>query len=230
PSLSDQDLVSRVSTPSAYMREGKVEAGVTHTLERLVVLDYGIKGNILQSFQSFVREMVVLPAKSTFEDIKSYQPDGVFLSNGPGDPNTLSGAIAMAKSLIQAQIPTFGICLGHQILAAACGLEVEKMPFGHHGGNHPVKDLESGRILITSQNHNYAVALDSIQAREKAGDLRITHLNLNDGTVEGFRHLNAPVSSVQFHPEASPGPHDSLYLLKGFIEQAKAFQELSKSS
>lgn len=221
PDLSHQDLVGQVTTPSLYTREGKVEVSEELTLNRMVVIDFGIKRNILQSFQAFVRELVVLPAHSTFEDIIAHQPDGVFLSNGPGDPTVLHGAVATAKDLIASGIPTFGICLGHQILALACGLAVEKMPFGHHGGNHPVKDLETGTISITSQNHGYAVNLESFP---EGSDLKITHINLNDGSVEGFRHLTQPVSSVQFHPEASPGPHDSLYLFRRFIEQANHLQ------
>lgn len=217
PDLKELDLVEQVTTPSAYIRYGDPDPDASWVMNRLVVVDFGIKRNILQSFQEFVRELVVLPAHATFEEIAQYQPDGVFLSNGPGDPSVLHGPVAMAKELIQSGIPTFGICLGHQILALAYGLPVHKMPFGHHGGNHPVMDLENGTINITSQNHGYAVDPAAIAANP---DLVLTHKNLNDGSVEGFRHRYAPISSVQFHPEASPGPHDALYLFKRFIEQA----------
>lgn len=156
PDLKELDLVEQVTTPSAYIRYGDPDPDASWVMNRLVVVDFGIKRNILQSFQEFVRELVVLPAHATFEEIAQYQPDGVFLSNGPGDPSVLHGPVAMAKELIQSGIPTFGICLGHQILALAYGLPVHKMPFGHHGGNHPVMDLENGTINITSQNHGYA--------------------------------------------------------------------------
>jgi carbamoyl-phosphate synthase small subunit len=220
PDLSHQDLVGQVSTPSPYLRHGHVTRPDGLVLNRLAVVDYGIKRNILQEFQSFVREMIVLPAHSTFEDIARTQPDAVFLSNGPGDPTVLTGAVDCARQLIASGLPTFGICLGHQILALASGLEVEKMPFGHHGGNHPVLDIETGLITITSQNHNYAVNRQDLEARAQSLGLVLTHLNLNDQTVEGFRHRNRPVFSVQFHPEASPGPHDAQYLFRRFIEQA----------
>lgn len=212
PELAEQSLVSQVTTPEAYTltRDPKMPAELT--LNRLVVMDYGIKRSILQSMLPFVREIIVLPAGTSFETIAGYQPDGVLLSNGPGDPATLHPEVAMAKQLIASGIPTLGICLGHQILALACGAKVSKMPFGHHGGNHPVKDLETGKITITSQNHGYSVDFDEIPS-----DMMVTHLNLNDNSIEGFHLKNGPVTGVQFHPEANPGPHDTQYLFARFI-------------
>jgi carbamoyl-phosphate synthase small subunit len=215
PHLIEQNLVEQVTVPESYTLQQDDVVEEKHSLDKLVVMDYGIKRSILQSMLQFVREIVVLPAGTPFEVIASYQPDGVLLSNGPGDPTTLANEITMAKKLISSGIPTFGICLGHQILALASGAKVSKMPFGHHGGNHPVKDLETGQIIITSQNHGYAADFDDFPK-----DLVVTHVNLNDKTIEGFRHKKAPVSSVQFHPEASPGPHDTQYLFARFVVEA----------
>jgi carbamoyl-phosphate synthase small subunit len=198
PLLSDLDLVGRVSTPTAYTLAGTSDHPL---LNHLVVVDYGVKRQILECVRPFVRQLTVLPASARFEDLKG--ADAVLLSNGPGDPTVLKAPVALARQLISAGMPTLGVCLGHQILAMAMDLPVTKMRFGHHGGNHPVKDLMTGQISITSQNHNYAVrAVDSAVAD-------ITHVNLNDQTVEGIRHRDKPVFSVQFHPEASPGPHDA---------------------
>jgi carbamoyl-phosphate synthase small subunit len=188
---------------------------IENPVQRLVAIDFGMKENIIRCLSEFVETVIVLPATASFDDVMSYAPDGVFLSNGPGDPRTLDSAVQLGRELIAHKIPTFGICLGHQILALASGAVVVKMPFGHHGGNHPVKDLETGRIAITSQNHGYAVDPERLPAD---GSVMITHVNLNDGSVEGFRHQHAPIFSVQFHPEASPGPHDALYLFSRFID------------
>ncbi|MFN7309941.1 MAG: glutamine-hydrolyzing carbamoyl-phosphate synthase small subunit [Vampirovibrionales bacterium] len=216
PSLDDQDLVFQVCTPQPYTLKGTQIEGHLYALNRLVAVDYGIKQNILRQLQKLVAEIVVLPATATYEDVLAYTPDAVFLSNGPGDPRRLGGAVTLAKRCIDNGIPIFGICLGHQILSLALGLSAEKMPFGHHGGNHPVKDVESGVIYITSQNHSYGVCppTDAHLAQE----ILITHVNLNDGTVEGMRHQHLPVMSVQFHPEASPGPEEASVIFHQFVD------------
>ncbi|MCE2931098.1 MAG: glutamine-hydrolyzing carbamoyl-phosphate synthase small subunit [Vampirovibrionales bacterium] len=216
PSLDDQDLVFQVCTPKAYTLKGTQVDGHLYALNRLVAVDYGIKQNILRQLQKLVAEIVVLPATATYEEVLAYTPDAVFLSNGPGDPRRLGGAVTLAKRCIDNGLPIFGICLGHQILSLALGLSAEKMPFGHHGGNHPVKDVELGVIYITSQNHSYGVCppTDAHLAQE----ILITHVNLNDGTVEGMRHQHLPVMSVQFHPEASPGPEEASVIFHQFVE------------
>jgi carbamoyl-phosphate synthase small subunit len=217
PSLEEQNWVAKVTTPKAYTLPGTgALTGKAPLINRLAVIDFGTKLNILRCLQSFVGELVVLPADSSFETVMATQPDMVFLSNGPGDPRTLPGPIALAQQLMIHRIPTFGICLGHQILALALGLRVEKMRFGHHGGNHPVRDEELGQIIITSQNHGYCVVLDEGPAAQA---VTLTHVNLNDGSVEGFRHTSLPVASVQFHPEAAPGPQDALYLFDRFLSR-----------
>lgn len=216
PSLEEQPLVSMVTTKQPYKLAGALNDGESSFLvKRLVAVDFGMKQNIVRCLQSFVEELIVVPASTDFATIASYQPDRVFLSNGPGDPRALPDAIAMAEALVASGLTTFGICLGHQLLSLALGLRVEKMPFGHHGGNHPVHDLEENRIAITSQNHGYCVVLD--QELLDAKDLLLTHINLNDHTVEGFRHKTKPIAAVQFHPEAAPGPHDAEYLFRRFL-------------
>jgi carbamoyl-phosphate synthase small subunit len=155
--------------------------------------------------------VTVVPASTPADQVLGLEPDGIFLSNGPGDPAALPGIVAEIRTLAEdGSVPVFGICLGHQLLATALGASTFKLPFGHHGGNHPVRRLSTGRVEITSQNHNYAVAEDSLAASE------ITHVNLNDGVIEGIRSPDAPVFSVQYHPEAGPGPHDARYLFEEF--------------
>ena len=215
PALNQQDLVSQASTPEAYTLS---QTPVRPVVDRLVVVDFGIKKSILRYLQELVHEITVVPYNATVEQILAYNPQGVLLSNGPGDPAVLHNEIALAKALIDQNLPTFGICLGHQILALASGAQVGKMPFGHHGANHPVKDLETGKIDITSQNHGYAIEKSNFPE----DTLSITHLNLNDQTVAGIRHKNRPVCSVQFHPEASPGPHDSQYIFERFMREILA--------
>jgi carbamoyl-phosphate synthase small subunit len=171
-----------------------------------------MKWNILRRFTAYGCAVRVFPASTPAADVLATKPDGVFLSNGPGDPAVLDYAIANAKVLIDANVPVFGICLGHQILSLAMGATTFKLKFGHRGGNHPVKELRTGKIEITSQNHGFAVDPESLPAH-----VQVTHLNLYDGTVEGVRHATRPVFCVQYHPEAAPGPHDADYLFSQFL-------------
>jgi carbamoyl-phosphate synthase small subunit len=175
---------------------------------RIVAYDFGVKSTMVRLLTT-LGPVTVVPAGTTADEARSLDPDGVFLSNGPGDPAALTGPAAAVADLV-GRVPVFGICLGHQILATALGGSTYKLPFGHHGANHPVQRLETGVVEITSQNHNYAVAAGSIP------DAETTHVNLNDGVVEGFRCLTAPAFSVQYHPEAAPGPHDARYLFGAF--------------
>ncbi|HET7698358.1 MAG TPA: glutamine-hydrolyzing carbamoyl-phosphate synthase small subunit [Vicinamibacterales bacterium] len=181
---------------------------------RVAAYDYGMKWNILRRFTAYGCDVRVFPATAPASELLAAGPDGVFLSNGPGDPAVLSYAIANARKLIDADVPTFGICLGHQILSLAMGGETYKLKFGHRGANHPVKELETGKVEITSQNHGFAVDPDSLPP-----DVKVTHLNLYDGTVEGLRSTKQPVFCVQYHPEAAPGPHDADYLFNQFVEE-----------
>ncbi len=180
---------------------------------RVAAYDYGIKLNILRRLAAHGCEVRVFPASTPATELLAWKPDGVFLSNGPGDPAPVTYAIDNIKTLVDAEIPMFGICLGHQLLGLALGGKTYKLKFGHRGGNHPVKQLDTGAIEITSQNHGFAVDPDSLPATA-----RVTHLNLYDGTVEGLEHVDKPIYSVQYHPEASPGPHDADYLFTQFIE------------
>jgi carbamoyl-phosphate synthase small subunit len=172
-----------------------------------------VKFNILRRLQAYGCDVHVFPATAPASDLLAIEPDGVFLSNGPGDPAALTYAIENVRTLTQSDVPMFGICLGHQILGLAVGGETFKLKFGHRGANHPVKELRSGKVEITSQNHGFAVKPESLPS-----DTTVTHLNLYDGTVEGFRHVTRPIFSVQYHPEASPGPHDADYLFQQFLE------------
>lgn len=201
------DLVKAVSTKQAYqLGSDKL---------RVAALDFGIKTSIIEQLAAFAT-VTVLPADSTKEVVLATRPDGVFLSNGPGDPEVVDYGVETIRQLLGAA-PIFGICLGHQLLGAALGGKTEKMPFGHHGANHPVQNLDSGKVDITSQNHNFAV----VEAGLK--DVVITHRNLNDGVVEGLKSSRYPAFSVQYHPEAGPGPHDANYL----FEEFKAMMEAS---
>jgi carbamoyl-phosphate synthase small subunit len=199
------DLVGMVttSTPSVHSGPDGVD-------RRIVALDLGIKETIVRNLVR-IGEVHVLPARTPVEEILALEPGGVFLSNGPGDPGAVEAVPATVRSLL-GQVPVFGICMGHQMLATALGGRTHKLPFGHHGGNHPVRDESTGRIEITSQNHNYCVDPDSLERIE------VTHVNLNDGTLEGFRCLDVPAFGIQYHPEAGPGPHDSRYLFDRFAE------------
>ncbi len=180
---------------------------------RVAAYDFGIKWNILRRLDAYGCDVHVFPATAPAADLLAISPDGLFLSNGPGDPAALPYAIENVRALAASDVPTFGICLGHQILGLALGGRTFKLKFGHRGGNHPVKDLSSGAVEITSQNHGFAVDPDSLPAHVK-----VTHLNLYDGTVEGFKHTGKPIFSVQYHPEASPGPHDADYLFRQFLD------------
>ncbi len=180
---------------------------------KVAAIDYGMKVNILRRLVAHGCQVRVFPAHTPAAEILAWQPDGIFLSNGPGDPAAVGYAIENIKALVDANRPIFGICLGHQLLALGLGASTYKLKFGHRGANHPVKQLSSGQIEITSQNHGFAVSPESLPA-----DLEVTHRNLYDGTVEGLRHTGKPVFSVQYHPEASPGPHDADYLFKQFVD------------
>ena len=181
---------------------------------RVAAYDYGMKWNILRRLSTYGCQVRVFPASTPAKEVLAWGVDGIFLSNGPGDPAALDYAIENTRALTQADVPMFGICLGHQILGLALGGRTFKLKFGHRGANHPVKFLESGKVEITSQNHGFAVDPESLP-----DDVRVTHLNLYDGTVEGLRSMDRPIYSVQYHPEASPGPHDADYLFKQFVDE-----------
>lgn len=198
-------VVAQVTTPHRYK--------IANSGPHVVVMDFGIKKNILLSLQNKGCNLTVVPADTSFQEIKALQPDGVFLSNGPGDPKDVPFAIETIRSMI-GRWPMFGICLGHQLLALAFGADTYKMKFGHRGSNHPVKNLASGRVHITSQNHGYAVQEESLADK----GLIVTHRAVNDGSVEGMKHQLLPIFSVQYHPEAAPGPDDNVYLFDQFME------------
>jgi len=214
PSMVGLDLASRVSTKERY------SWGNPRARNHIVAYDYGIKRNILRLFAENDCRVTVVPADTSAEAVLADEPDGIFLSNGPGDPEAVSYAPAIIRSLTARGIPTFGICLGHQLLGLSFGGTTAKMPYGHRGGNHPVKDVETGRVLITSQNHGFAVEGDEHDVKA-AGDLEVTHVNLNDGTIEGLRHRELPVFGVQYHPEAAPGPHDARPLFQEFLSAVR---------
>lgn len=219
PGLVGRDIVKDVSVKKSYCWDKPV-VDVLNVNEqkpekkyKVVAFDFGIKHNILRLLCSHGCDVKVVPAIASSDEVLSQKPDGVFLSNGPGDPAPVNYAIETVKSLL-GKVPIFGICLGHQILSLALGGKTYKLKFGHRGANHPVKNLQTGKIEITSQNHGFCVDMDSLKNK----DIELTHLNLNDNTVEGIRCKELPAFSVQYHPEASPGPHDSSYLFETFIE------------
>jgi carbamoyl-phosphate synthase small subunit len=181
---------------------------------KIAAYDYGMKWNILRRFSAHGCEVRVFPADTPAADLLGTDPDGVFLSNGPGDPAVLDYAIDNAREMVKADVPTFGICLGHQVLSLALGAQTYKLKFGHRGANHPVKQLDTGQIEITSQNHGFAVDPATLPS-----DVRVTHINLYDQTIEGLRHETKPVFCVQYHPEAAPGPHDADYLFRQFLDE-----------
>jgi carbamoyl-phosphate synthase small subunit len=208
-SMIGLDLVREVTCGTRY---SVPHTGDTVSPYRVVAYDFGIKSNILRLMADAGCDVTVVPATTSAADVLALSPEGVFLSNGPGDPEACTYAVEATKALME-QKPVFGICLGHQILGLACGGRTFKLKFGHRGANHPVKSLATGHVEVTSQNHGFA--LDP--ALFERPEFELTHVNLNDGTVEGFRHRDLPVVSVQYHPEASPGPHDSLYLFDHFV-------------
>jgi carbamoyl-phosphate synthase small subunit len=209
PSMKGLELASKVSTKSTYYY------GNEDSKFKVAALDLGIKKNILRNLSKRDVYIKVFPFNSSFEEMKEWNPDGYFLSNGPGDPEPLKGAQDVAKKIIEQNLPLFGICLGHQIIALANGISTYKMHNGHRGINHPVKNLITGKGEITSQNHGFAINKEESLANE---NIEITHTHLNDDTVAGIKLKDSNCFSVQFHPEASPGPHDSSYLFDEFIE------------
>ena len=221
PPMEGLELASKVSTEKAYT------LGNESAKYRVAVLDLGIKQNILRNFLSRDCFVKVFPAKTPFDELKKWNPDGYFLSNGPGDPAPMDYAVACAKEILAENKPLFGICLGHQILALSLGIPTYKMHHGHRGINHPVKNLKTGKCEITSQNHGFGVSPDALAANKDK--IEITHLNLNDQTIEGIRVLNHKAFSVQYHPEASPGPHDASYLFDQFISMLEK-EKASKTS
>ncbi|WP_151735815.1 glutamine-hydrolyzing carbamoyl-phosphate synthase small subunit [Paenibacillus tengchongensis] len=203
-----RNQVARTSTSKSYSSPGHKE--------RIVLVDYGAKTGILRELNSRGCDVVVVPHDVTADEIRRLNPDGIQLSNGPGDPKDVPYAVKTISELL-GEYPIFGICLGHQLFALACGADTEKLKFGHRGGNHPVKELESGRCFITSQNHGYTVNEESV----KGTDLEVTHINNNDKTIEGLKHTRYPAFSVQYHPEAAPGPYDNSYLFDRFLEMIR---------
>jgi len=223
PEMVGRELASSVTCAEPYEWEGDrmddaygappYSVGTSDARFHVVALDFGVKYNSLRYLTALGCRVTVLPSTAASEQILALEPDGLFISNGPGDPATLTSAIETIRSVVEREVPTFGICLGHQLLGHAFGGTTTKLPFGHHGGNDPVKDLRTGKIEITSQNHGFAVVADSLPE-----DVEPTHINLNDNTLEGLRHRRLPVFSVQYHPEAGPGPHDAEHLFVEFVE------------
>ncbi|MBV9892277.1 MAG: glutamine-hydrolyzing carbamoyl-phosphate synthase small subunit [Rhizobacter sp.] len=223
PSMSGLDLAQVVSVREPYdwteatWALGRAFGRVADARRHVVAYDFGVKFNILRMIAARGCRVTVVPAQTPVADVLARTPDGVFLANGPGDPEPCGYAIAATKELIGRGVPTFGICLGHQIMALAAGARTYKMKFGHHGANHPVKDLDSGHVSITSQNHGFAVDPESLPST-----LRPTHVSLFDGTLQGLAHVSKPAFSFQGHPEASPGPHDIGYLFDRFVQMMDA--------
>jgi carbamoyl-phosphate synthase small subunit len=208
-SMIGLDLAREVTCAAPYRVEPPTQGRF-----KVVAYDFGMKTNIGRMLAAAGCDVTVVPATTSAEDTLALKPDGVFLSNGPGDPEPCTYAIEASRRIMKAEVPIFGICLGHQILGLACGAKTFKLKFGHRGANHPVKNLGTGHVEVTSQNHGFSVDAAAFDRPE----LILTHVNLNDGTVEGFRHRDLPVVSVQYHPEASPGPHDSHYLFGDFVK------------
>jgi carbamoyl-phosphate synthase small subunit len=223
PPLEGRDLVREVTASAPYTWDepiwpgptgpGRAVAAKPPVRHHVVAYDFGIKRGILRRLRSSGCRVTVVPAATSARDALGHQPDGVFLSNGPGDPAALPYAVEAARALVESKIPVFGICLGHQILGQALGGKTYKLKFGHHGANHPVMDLGTRKVEITSQNHGFAVDVASMEGRAV-----LTHVSLNDKTVEGMRHDRLPVFGVQYHPEASPGPNDAAYLFDRFVK------------
>ncbi len=227
PSMVGLDLASRVTTPARYewnepscdIYRGEIDERPPARFH-VVAYDYGIKQNILRRLVDVGCVVTVVPATTPAREVLELKPDGVFLSNGPGDPEPVEYAARAVRELM-GHVPIFGICLGHQIIGLALGGKTFKLKFGHHGGNHPVLNLESRKVEITAQNHGFAVDPDSL----KSSDVILTHMNLNDQTLEGLRHKSLPLFSVQYHPEASPGPHDAAYLFERFVDMMEDYRK-----
>lgn len=217
PLMTGADFTAEVSTEKPY----EMGSGDYH----VAVMDFGVKKNILRNLVAQGLRLTVLPAGTAASEVLKLNPDGLFLSNGPGDPAACTSIVSELKTLIQTRLPIFGICLGHQLLAIALGASTYKLKFGHRGGNQPVKDLVTGKIEITCQNHGFAVDTSSLPS-----NLELTHLNLNDQSVEGFRHTELPIFCVQYHPEAAPGPHDSAYLFARFKDLIESCKKVSEPS
>ena len=215
-SMIGADLARDVTCSNAYHRPADASWGGEPF--RVVAYDFGLKENILRMLARAGCAVTVVPATTTAAEALALDPEGIFLSNGPGDPEACGYAVEAARGLIASERPLFGICLGHQILGLACGGKTFKLKYGHRGGNHPVRNVATGQVEITAQNHGFAVEPDLFERPEYV----LTHVNLNDGTVEGFRHRDLPIFSVQYHPEASPGPHDSHYLFREFTASMAA--------
>ncbi|MEP7076785.1 MAG: glutamine-hydrolyzing carbamoyl-phosphate synthase small subunit [Acidobacteriota bacterium] len=211
PEMNARELASVVSVEDAYDYPACTDAKF-----HVVCYDFGVKTNSLREFSRFGCQITVVPENTSADQVMALKPDGIFLSNGPGDPASMKAVVEQIKSLAEKQVPIFGICLGHQLIGQAFGGSTYKLKFGHRGGNQPIKDLRTGKIEITSHNHGFAVDRESLPA-----EVEVTHVNLNDDTVAGLRHKTLPVFSVQYHPESAPGPHDSEYLFERFIELMK---------
>ena len=211
PQMEGLDLASRATTDRVYT------VGDGRAPHHVAAFDFGMKRNILRMFEELGCRVTVVPAATAAGRVKELQPDGLFLSNGPGDPAAVEYAVPVIRELAESGLPTFGICLGHQLLALAFGGTTVKLPYGHRGGNHPVRDLATGRVLITTQNHGFAVQGTS-KAVSGTKKLEVTHRNLNDDTVEGLRHRDLPAFAVQYHPEAAPGPHDARSHFAEFVQ------------
>lgn len=231
PGLAGMDLAKVVSTERPYeWGEGEWHLGSGYSrMEQarfhVVAYDYGVKRNILRMLTSRGCRITVVPAQTPASEVLALNPDGIFLSNGPGDPEPCEYAVAAIRELMGRRLPTFGICLGHQLMGLASGARTRKMKFGHHGANHPVKDLDTGQVLITSQNHGFAVDSDTLPA-----NARVTHVSLFDGTLQGFARTDVPAFCFQGHPEASPGPHDLGYLFDRFIQLMQDAQQEAKTA
>jgi carbamoyl-phosphate synthase small subunit len=211
PRMEGLDLASKATVTAER------EVGDPKAPHHVVAYDFGMKANILRLLTGIGCRVTVVPATTTAARVKELKPDGLFLSNGPGDPAAVQYVLPHLRELTRSGLPTFGICLGHQLLGLAFGAETMKLPYGHRGGNHPVRESRTGKVLITSQNHGFAVR-GSGNDVSGAKELEVTHVNLNDGTVEGMRHRELPVFAVQYHPEASPGPHDARHHFAEFIQ------------